>query len=793
MDNNVYLGIWTNWSRGRILGPTLTLTKDDGNLLIAFVAFFIAFVSTRFWKIFCLFLHRYYSSSKPQDTVHHQRQVILRNSSSPESGLTSLFKLLFAWQPWLPARKLVLIAPPMIFAIAILAAFTIAGGFSSRISTSAGDEVLLLGTECGLTTSSGDDTSKLVTYESSAASTLNNAANYAEQCYNNTGSGTLECNKFVTKALPIATIDRNASCPFPSDICRKEDGNIRLDTGYLDSNDHFGLNAPANQRFQWRYVMHCAPIQTEGYSSLVINNGTSVRYHYGVKDLGSKDNITTVDYIYDVPSVETQYESGSGKRRDGLNFLLSGISLFEPIAQPIAALNQSAGDLIIVFLSGYGVYFSPATDDDWYRATFPSGHLTNLFVSGSEASFRPVEAASPLACVEQWQWCNSALPKGTNRSDCGPLTGQFAAAYRAAPLFNLSSADLDPYRPTSETPDGTRLIWPFLATNWNPTTILASIAHLGAKSLASQTRLNSGVQWSLPRDQWHYDVTHWFNTILAAVQASFVDTALGPASYGFGELSLPPLNAEEEKLCASQKIRSSRHSNFNLFGLLFTILTGSFIVGTSYALEPILALLHRRNGYKQYAYLEWVSNHSLQLHRLAHEDGSEKGHLDLEQSFASGQKDWSRCTKDVPITGIDVQLAPLDLTDMEHPTLRFPVTTGSSNTVTPAESNDSPPETAGTRPPVLLLPLTTGSSEAAMPDVSNGPSLDMLDEGHPVLTLLMTTEPPDTGAPSELNKNPVGTSDMETGSWLLASLAELDATNQRSETIGYNRRDSAKN
>jgi hypothetical protein len=38
----VYLGKWTNWSRGPVFGATLTLSREDANLLIAFVAFFVA-------------------------------------------------------------------------------------------------------------------------------------------------------------------------------------------------------------------------------------------------------------------------------------------------------------------------------------------------------------------------------------------------------------------------------------------------------------------------------------------------------------------------------------------------------------------------------------------------------------------------------------------------------------------------------------------------------------------------------------------------------------------------------
>jgi hypothetical protein len=51
VDNNdqypVRLGTWVNWSRGQIMGATLTLRRQDADLLIAFTAFFVAFVANR--------------------------------------------------------------------------------------------------------------------------------------------------------------------------------------------------------------------------------------------------------------------------------------------------------------------------------------------------------------------------------------------------------------------------------------------------------------------------------------------------------------------------------------------------------------------------------------------------------------------------------------------------------------------------------------------------------------------------------------------------------------------------
>lgn len=89
----VYLGIWTDWTRGPILGQTLTLSRNNANLLIAFTASFIVFVGSRIWVILCLILHRSYSTAEQRDALHHQRQAILRNSSTSDGGLVRLLVL----------------------------------------------------------------------------------------------------------------------------------------------------------------------------------------------------------------------------------------------------------------------------------------------------------------------------------------------------------------------------------------------------------------------------------------------------------------------------------------------------------------------------------------------------------------------------------------------------------------------------------------------------------------------------------------------------------------------------
>jgi hypothetical protein len=102
------------------------------------------------------------------------------------------------------------------------------------------------------------------------------------RCYSNI-SGFTGCNDYVRGRLPVTAIS-NASCPFLGSICKSHDKNLRLDTGYLDSLVHFGINAPPENRFLFRQVSHCAPLKLEGYTKFdnVSDPANPVmRYYYG--------------------------------------------------------------------------------------------------------------------------------------------------------------------------------------------------------------------------------------------------------------------------------------------------------------------------------------------------------------------------------------------------------------------------------------------------------------------------------------------------------------------------------
>ncbi|OJD39060.1 uncharacterized protein BKCO1_3000121 [Diplodia corticola] len=232
----VRTGLWTNWSHGSVFGATLTLSRDNANLLIAFVALFVTVVGTP--------SRRPLPSASSDTPERFQRQLCARHSRPTVLGMAR------------PCEGLAPTTLPILtFAVLFFVAFALASGFSSRVATNS--EVLISSPHCGwLDYSLNMDSSELETiYIPYTYRDAFTSANYAQQCYASNSTGVLTCGTFVKKRLPLK-VQTNASCPFQRDMCKSNDRNLVLDTGYLDSHDDFGLNAPPSQRFKYRNVFH---------------------------------------------------------------------------------------------------------------------------------------------------------------------------------------------------------------------------------------------------------------------------------------------------------------------------------------------------------------------------------------------------------------------------------------------------------------------------------------------------------------------------------------------------------
>jgi hypothetical protein len=249
----------------------LTLSQANDSFLVAFLALFVSFVGTSFFRITCFAIHHILSTTAAQDEIHHQRQAILRNAASGTHALLSTMNMFWAHRSQRFRRKRLFgqLIPLVVHAAACIAVFFVAGIFSSRITGLTGDEVLVIGL-----TKPEPNPAKLADGEFVRIMTTNKALNwndrarYAQDCYgDNVPSGDSEtsvCRKFVKDQIK-RIINRNASCPFSPELCRSQTGNIEIDSGFLDSQHDLGMNTPEKDRTRIRNLIKCAPLATEGY------------------------------------------------------------------------------------------------------------------------------------------------------------------------------------------------------------------------------------------------------------------------------------------------------------------------------------------------------------------------------------------------------------------------------------------------------------------------------------------------------------------------------------------------
>lgn len=206
--------------------------------------------------------------------------------------------------------------PTVIFAASAFCVFTIAAGFTSSISSGIGTEVLIDGSQCAVMFNSNASLAAVSAFYPWVSQSMNNAANYAQQCYSTNTTGNLDCNTFVKSRLPFDSI-LNAPCPFSENLCRSNDSNLLLDSGLI-STDEFGLNMPASQRMFYREMLHCAPLKTAGFvNNVSIDNYNYTRYLYGghYNPIGSYFNwthqIEDLDAQYRMPQIDAMIRMNS--------------------------------------------------------------------------------------------------------------------------------------------------------------------------------------------------------------------------------------------------------------------------------------------------------------------------------------------------------------------------------------------------------------------------------------------------------------------------------------------------
>lgn len=323
------------------------------------------------------------------------------------------------------------------------------------------------------------------------------------------------------------------------------------------------------------------------------------------------------------------------------------------------------------------VLFLNQVYDDWYRANVSLGNVT--FQTGVQQSSLPVfssdEPANPLGCISQVQICNPILPES---SRCTPLVS-------AADAKTIAVETIWTER-QAKVFDNLLLRLAYFSDEQ------FIVRLLNTQALKARYRLVDGLQASLPDDQWKSEVEFWYATGMANLQGSFIDTATVPSDPSILSFSRGPSTAAEKDICHSQvsqavfsashtslflqtlftlfkrlgnctltsakRIVSTDYANFSLFWLYFILITGSLIIFLSYTIEPIVSWIQRKLHFDRYSRLEWCTNETLQLQRLANEE--------------LGLGTWNGGADSVPITAPGEHMAVLDLSKPNHPRLKAP-------------------------------------------------------------------------------------------------------------------------
>ena len=289
--SSIYTGVWTNWSRGPILGATITLTQRNGSLLTAFLGIFVTIAGGASWRILSFLIHQHRAGHdrKDKDALHYQQQVILRNSDS--SAVTAWQMMRFTWNKRKLGKKQILRNLPFfILALCNTLVFAVAGVFSSSVTKAAGTETLITSSHCGYTRygvkPDGKHSASTLAWTISLANGTFAAIMYSRACYDET-SNELQCGRFPQSQL-ASTSEMNVSCPFQSHICLDGPNTaFRVESQWIDTNNDLGINSKVSDRIQYRKVTTCSVLRTTGYfveKNATKSSGdpwTAVIYSYG--------------------------------------------------------------------------------------------------------------------------------------------------------------------------------------------------------------------------------------------------------------------------------------------------------------------------------------------------------------------------------------------------------------------------------------------------------------------------------------------------------------------------------
>jgi hypothetical protein len=584
----VKLGVWTDYSRGKVLGSTLTLRNRDAAVLLAFLATLVSVTASRTWKCTRFALFQAFSNGteavgKQTNDQPRKNEVLLRNSETAEgAGMNILGQAVRSSDKNLePAGESWRKTATVVVAFGHWTFFIVAGILTSQILL--GRTVISKVTPtCGRwKTAVGDgatDPVQIRIWEELEFNQTTEADNYVQNCYSSLGSqGVLDCSKLQTQALPVI-VEHNATCPFPaSEICiGGNSAAFAMDTGNV-SYSALGINCPTCNHLFMRKRTVCSPIDRTPFW-VGTYNSTTITAEFS----------EYAPYLYDDFDLIQLYTFGNSSI-DG-NPAYYWVSLdwnkalfayeITPMVIPSDMQNMSfnapqlrfpdaSHSASLILISAFGVPFENQSDDPVFSVHQPYDS-TNA-IGGAISLYRMDRLVNIIGCDEQYQLCSSLTNK------CTPMAG----------LYGSEENDKSKYSVLSPSGKAEDVLLPsLLVEQFVQDTMIATLLYGrdGTSTLQARRHFRNTIQLYLDREQWKTELKHWFSMTLVRLQLGIFHSIEIPAALdpSIATNQWDGDTADLKLLCGRVTYRSPRHSSLSFFGVMFVVVVSSTLIVLSF-------------------------------------------------------------------------------------------------------------------------------------------------------------------------------------------------------------------
>ncbi|KAK6338527.1 hypothetical protein TWF730_002590 [Orbilia blumenaviensis] len=605
----VKTGLWYDWDKGRIFGPTLTLKDQDAAVLLVVLTISVTLSANRSWHVWRSLWHAVIGRfDGPGETTRRQQQVILRNSETDGGALLNLigswfndgFKKVFRGRT---SGEYLLSG----FCFFHLAAFIACGVLVSQV---VGGKVVVSKTlpGCGqwYPNAAGYSTKEfLYALQEMRYNQTVDAETYVRSCYSEGGSqNVLACNKFISPALSYTT-ESNVACPFTvvKGTCLRDDNSaFALDSGNVTFSQ-LGINNEYGNQISINRQSTCAVIDAELFR--VSLNPLLVK----------DDNVTRAQYSFatafgqNLTSLFTNYKLDSTYVLEATNLIIENKTRSD-IQRPLRPLTPMANDVSLILLHGYGVWFLEPSDD-----LFFSVHR-DIVLNNSTGVIPPDfrrygmdRFVNAIACIDRKRYCSSIT------GQCTSWTGLLTPG--SSTLDGYLQPLLGPGITTNSSDAASNLVFSLLFVDLmaQQTSFVSSIQdRSAAAALQASKYIILGEQTRLQREQWKTELRYWFAIALARFQLETLNSIDIPPNVDVNRAS----NLWEEvdrrslkALCGRVKFRDPNHTSMTLFGIAFILAGAGFL-----ALVSLCAMILQNTPLMKYKHpriSDWYRDEVLAL------------------------------------------------------------------------------------------------------------------------------------------------------------------------------------